>query len=218
MSTERDILDSKIHAPETTNDPTYPGPHGKMFTFKRNPLALYLAQTQLNKEISDHVCFASEIRDLPPSYKVRKVKIIATPPDKDGKGGNNKIWTEDPDGTPKKRLIFSKSGRLLEGLPIDSVQDIPEPCHVPKKARQLLEMHCYVHTIKFVNLAKYQYILTNNKVKFGDFHALMPALFGKAAHDPDAYLKKLKNEAKELDMESQAQWPKFWSSLQYYRA
>jgi hypothetical protein len=59
-------------------------------------------------------------------------------------------------------------------------------------------MHCYVHTIKFVNLAKYQYILTNNKTRFGDFHALMPALFGKAAHDPDAYLKALKNEAKEL--------------------
>ena len=58
-------------------------------------------------------------------------------------------------------------------------------------------MHCYVHTIKFVNLAKYQYILTNNKIKFGDFHALMPALFGKAAHDPDAYLKTLKNEAKD---------------------
>jgi hypothetical protein len=37
----------------------------------------------------------------------------------------------------------------------------------------------------------------------------MPALCGKAAADPDAYLKNLKNEAKELDMESQAQWPRF---------
>ena len=64
-------------------------------------------------------------------------------------------------------------------------------------------MHCYVHTH---HLAKYQYILTNNKTRFGDFHALMPALFGKAAHDPDAHLKALKNEAKELDME-------FWSAL-----
>jgi hypothetical protein len=54
-------------------------------------------------------------------------------------------------------------------------------------------MHCYVHTH---HLAKYQYILTNNKTRFGDFHALMPALFGKAAHDPDAHLKALKNEAK----------------------
>jgi len=86
---------------------------------------------------------------------------------------------------------------------------------VLKGTRELLEMHCYVHTH---HLAKYQYILTNNKTRFGDFHALMPALFGKAAHDPDAYLKKLKNEAKELDMESQAQWPRFWSALQDFRA
>ena len=54
MSTENDILDSKLHASATINDPTYTGPHGKMFIFKRN-LALYLAQTKLNKEIADHV-------------------------------------------------------------------------------------------------------------------------------------------------------------------
>jgi hypothetical protein len=203
MNTERDILDSKIQASAAINDPTYPGPDGKMFIFKRN-LTLYLAQTKLPKAISDNVCFASEILDLPPSYKMRKVKTIDTPPDKDEKKGKNKIWTEDPDGTPKKRLIFSKSGRLLEGLEIGSIQEIPEPCSAPKKVRQLLEVHCYVHTIKIANLAKYQYILTNNKAKFGDFHALMPALFGKAVHDPDAHLKKLKNEVKELDMESQA--------------
>jgi hypothetical protein len=136
---------------------------------------------------------------------MRNVKIFATPPDIEEPKGRNKIWTEDPDGTPKKRLIFSKSGRLLEGLEIGPIQEISETCHVSKTVRQLLEMHCYVHTIKFVNLAKYQYILTNNKIKFGDFHALMPVLFGKAAHDPDEYLKALKNEAKELDMESQAQ-------------
>jgi hypothetical protein len=123
----------------------------------------------------------------------------------------------DPDGTPKKRLIFSKSGRLLADLEIGSIQEAPEPLHVSKKVRELLEMHCYVHTIKFVNLAKYQYIFTNNKIKFGDFHALMPALFGKAAHDPDAHPKTLKNEAKELDMQSQAQWPRFWSALQALR-
>jgi hypothetical protein len=28
----------------------------------------------------------------------------------------------------------------------------------------------------------------------------------------------LKNEAKELDMQSQAQWPRSWSALQYYKA
>jgi hypothetical protein len=69
MNTERDILDSKIQAPAAINDPTYPaGPDGKMFIFKRN-LTLYLAQTKLPKAISDNVCFASEILDLPPSYK-----------------------------------------------------------------------------------------------------------------------------------------------------
>jgi hypothetical protein len=143
-------------------------------------------------------------------------------PDKEETKTSNKVWTKDPDGTPKKRLIFSKSGSLLESLQIGSIQEIPEPCKAPKKARELLEMHCYVHTIKFVSLAKYQcistqYILTNNKIRFGDFHALVPALFGKAAHDPDAYLTALKNEAKELDMQSQAQWPRSWCALQDYK-
>jgi hypothetical protein len=46
----------------------------------------------------------------------------------------------------------------------------------------------------------------------------MPALFGKAAHDPDAHLKALKNEAKQLDMQSQAQWPRLWSVLQDHKA
>jgi hypothetical protein len=137
---------------------------------------------------------------------MRKVKTTATPPDKEDTKAKKKIWTEDPDGTPKKGLIFSRSGRLLEDLEIGPMQEIPEPSRVSKKVRELLEMHCYVHTTKFVNLAKYQYILTNNKIRFGDFHALMPARFGKAAHDdPDAYLKTLKNEAKELDAQSRAQ-------------
>jgi hypothetical protein len=81
--------------------------------------------------------------------------------------------------------------------------------------RELLENHCYVQTIKYayVNLAKYQYVLTNNKVKFGDPRTLMPALYGKAAP-----VKALKTNAKELDMESQTQWPRFWSALQDYSA
>ena len=57
---------------------------------------------------------------------MRNVKIIATPPDIEEPKGRNKIWTEDPDGTPKKRLIFSKSGRLLEDLEIGSIQEISE--------------------------------------------------------------------------------------------
>jgi hypothetical protein len=192
-----------------------------MFIFKRN-LTPYLAQTKLPKAVYDHVGFASQVLTLPPPYKMRKVKAIAIPPDKEDTKATNRVWTEDPeDGTPKKRLFFSKSGSMLEGLQIGSIQETPEPLTAPKKARELPEMHCYVHTTKFVNLAKYQYILTltNNKTRFGDFHALMPELFGKAAHDPGAHLKALKNEAKELDMQSQAQWPRFWSgALQDYKA
>jgi hypothetical protein len=104
-----------------------------------------------------------------------QVKIIATPADQETSKKNNKIWTEDPGGTPKKRPIFSKSGSAIESWPIGSIQDIPVPCKVPKKVRKLLELHCYVQTIKYVDLAKYQYAynLTNNKVQFGDFHALI---------------------------------------------
>jgi hypothetical protein len=146
MSTENDILDPKLHASDNINDPTYPGPDGKMLIFKRN-LALYLAQTKLPKAVYDHVSFASQVLTLPPSYKMlREVKITATPQDKEDSKAANKVWTEDPDGTPKKGLIFSKSGSLLEGLEMGSIQEIPEPCKVPKKARELLEMHCYVHT------------------------------------------------------------------------
>jgi hypothetical protein len=82
MSTENEILDSKINASSNINNPTYPGPHGKMFIYKRN-LTLYLAQTKLPKAVCDSVSFASEVLDLPPPYKMRKVKIISTPQDKE---------------------------------------------------------------------------------------------------------------------------------------
>jgi hypothetical protein len=100
-----------------------------MFICKRN-LALYLAQTKLPRAVYEHVSFASEILALPPSYKTREVRIIATPHDKDGAKASNKTWTEGPDGTPKKRRIFSKSGKVLEGLEIGPIQEIPEPCRV----------------------------------------------------------------------------------------
>jgi hypothetical protein len=126
----------------------------------------------LPKAVYDHVSSASQVLALPPPYKMRKVKTTATPPDKEDTKATNKVWTEDPDGTPKKGLIFSKSGSMLEGLQIGSIQEIPEPCRVPNGARELLEMHCYVHTTKFVNLAKYQYILTNKTRS--DFEIFMP--------------------------------------------
>jgi hypothetical protein len=121
MSTEDDILDSKLKASDNINDSTYPGPDGKMFIFKRN-LTPYLAQTKPPKAVYDHVSFASQVLTLPPSYKMRKVKIIATPQDKEDSKATNKVWTEDPDGTPKKGLIFSKSGSLLEGLEMGSTR------------------------------------------------------------------------------------------------
>jgi hypothetical protein len=102
MSTESEILDPKLKASDNINDPTYPGPDGKMFIFKRN-LTLYLAQTKLPKSVYDHVSFASQVLTLPPPYKMRKVKIIATPPDREDAKASNKFWTEDPDGTPKQK-------------------------------------------------------------------------------------------------------------------
>jgi hypothetical protein len=72
-STENDILDSKPHASANINDPTYPGPNGKMLIYKTN-LTLYLAQTKLPKAVYDHVSFASEILTLPPSDLTRQGK------------------------------------------------------------------------------------------------------------------------------------------------
>jgi hypothetical protein len=55
MSTENEILGPKTSASADINDPTaYPGPHGKIFTYKRN-LTLYLAQTKLPKAVCDSV-------------------------------------------------------------------------------------------------------------------------------------------------------------------
>ena len=72
--------------------------------------------------------------------------------------------------------------------------------------------------MRFVDLKAYNYILTNAAVKFGDFHALMQALQGVASSDPDSYLKTLKKDVKALKLESQAEWPVFWASLQEYKA
>jgi hypothetical protein len=65
MSTENEILDSKINASANINNPTYPGPHGKMFICNRN-LTLYLAQTKPPKAVYDSVSFgASEVLTCP---------------------------------------------------------------------------------------------------------------------------------------------------------
>jgi hypothetical protein len=63
MSTENEIFDSKLSASDNINDPTYPGPDGKLCIFKSN-LTLYLAQTKLPKAVYDHVSFASQVLTL----------------------------------------------------------------------------------------------------------------------------------------------------------
>jgi hypothetical protein len=62
------------------------------------------------------------------------------------------------------------------------------------------------------------YLLTNAGVKFGDFHALMPALYGSATSDPDAYLKILKKDMKDLTLPSQSSRPTIWAELQQLRS
>ena len=65
------------------------------------------------------------------------------------------------------------------------------PCTVSREVHKKLEKHCYLHVLKYVDLKKYDYILTNEGVQFGDFHALMNALMGKAKRNPDGYLEDL---------------------------
>jgi hypothetical protein len=100
MSTENGIPDSMINASANINSPTYPRPNGKMFIYKRNP-TLYPAQTKLLKAVYDSVSasFASEVLALPPPYKMRKVKIIATPHGKEDPKDKKRIWTEVYRGT-----------------------------------------------------------------------------------------------------------------------
>jgi hypothetical protein len=96
MNTENVILDSKPMASDNTNDPTYPGPDGKMFLFKRN-LALYLAQTKLPTQSSlrprelcqPGPCFATTIQD-----GERKSRPTATPSDKEDTKATNKVCDE----------------------------------------------------------------------------------------------------------------------------
>jgi hypothetical protein len=61
-------------------------------------------------------------------------------------------------------------------------------------------------------------LLTNAGVKFGDFHALMPALYGSATSDPDTHLNNLKKDVEDLTLPSQSSWPTFWAELQQLRS
>ena len=73
MSQTGSIQGAKIGSYNNMNDPTYPGPDGKMFTWKRN-VALHLAQTRLPKSVYEYIDLGSEIFDLPPSYKLTRLQ------------------------------------------------------------------------------------------------------------------------------------------------
>jgi hypothetical protein len=64
MSQTGSIQGAKIGSYNNMNDPTYPGPDGKMSTWKRN-VALHLAQTRLPKSVYEYIGLGSEISDLP---------------------------------------------------------------------------------------------------------------------------------------------------------
>jgi hypothetical protein len=53
MSQTGSIQGAKTGSYNNMNDPTYPGPDGKMFTWKRN-VALHLAQTRLPKSVYEY--------------------------------------------------------------------------------------------------------------------------------------------------------------------
>ena len=60
------------------NDPTYPGPDGRMFTWKRNAM-LKIATSRMPKSCFEVVDFASQVFTLPPSYKMIDAKVIEPP-------------------------------------------------------------------------------------------------------------------------------------------
>ena len=85
------------------NDAYFPGPGGKMHSWKRN-LALELAQTKLPKKVYDHgeIDHASEILELPRSYESIDAKILTPPPGK----------TNDPGGVQTEAIKVKIRARL----------------------------------------------------------------------------------------------------------
>ena len=102
------------------NDAYYPGPGGKMHSWKRN-LALELAQTKLPKKVYDHgeIDHASEILELPRSYESIDAKILTPPPGKANDPGGV-YYVKAKDGTPRKKLLYSdaKCTKMLRGAAV----------------------------------------------------------------------------------------------------
>jgi hypothetical protein len=107
--------DTKIARPSgsnNVNDPTYPGPTGRMFIFKKN-ITLYLATTRLPKSVYDHVDFASDVFDLPPSNKSIEAMVIATPKKEKYPKIEGQYFVRTRSGKEVKKLLFTKQGELL---------------------------------------------------------------------------------------------------------
>ena len=167
MSQTGSIQGAKIGSYNNMNDPTYPGPEGKMFTWKRN-VALHLAQTRLPKSVYEYIDLGSEIFDLPPSYKTIEATIVATPEKKKDPGARGHYWIDSPGGEALKRLCFTEDGALLESASVGTVARRAAPCKISAIVRKSLEQHCYVQVMRFIDLKEYNYILTSAAVKFGN--------------------------------------------------
>jgi hypothetical protein len=85
------IHGAKTGSYNSMNDPIYPGPGGKMFTWERNALCCTSPRSKQAPEIclQAHLDLGSGILDLPPSYKTAVAKIITTP-DKDTFGSSRR--------------------------------------------------------------------------------------------------------------------------------
>jgi hypothetical protein len=191
MSQTGSIQGAKIGSYNNMNDPTYPGPDGKVFTWKRN-VALHLAQTRLPKSVYEYIGLGSEIFDLPPSYKTTEATIVATPDKKKDPVARGHYCIDSPAGEAIKRRCFTEDGALLENASVGTrvpLQGMQHHARSPQLFAKVWNEHCYVQVMRFIDLKEYNYILTSAAVKFGDFHALMQALQGAASSDPDAYLK-----------------------------
>ena len=113
--------------------------------------------------------FASQVFALPPPYKMIEAKVLEPPDGSNAKKKQRVHWVESPDGSAVRRLCYDKDGTLLRNAPVGSIACRPAPCKIAPEVRRTLEQHCYIQIVQHVDLAKYNYILTNNRVAFGDF-------------------------------------------------
>ena len=89
----------------SVNDPTYPGPGKRMHRWRRN-MVLSLASTALPKSIRDEVDHASDVEELPASYKSVRSRIIEPPAGKTNSPSAGKYIVRGLDNTPRKVLLY----------------------------------------------------------------------------------------------------------------